>query len=409
MVICPNCGHSFPISTYCILCGEKMENIRTCNTCNNLYLNKLQSCPHCSTPLNHYPSPKYVSYLMYFQPTLSIVFLLSSYFILQMILGFISYSLFPELSQDESVISNTISLMIIIISNLIYILILTKYYPYKNNDRKMGSNPLPNIITILGLFILCISFLELTLTFLNYFFDQLSLPPSFSSPYDDYLGNPSTALIFAFLVILIGPIFEEIVFRKYISYFLESNISSKLFVVFLSGVIFSLNHLPADLLNGSFRFTLEHLYVVFILGLVLGVIYYNYGLFYSILFHSLWNSFTFLTQIENLIPDPVLLSNLLFTLGLISIIILPGILVYKKKEKVTNMKNFLWDRLSSRKLSLPVFTNTLTIIIYEFLVAILLVTYQSVLSTLLLLGIHTLGIILGFIVLDTDLRASNNF
>ncbi|MHA1542251.1 MAG: hypothetical protein ACTSQH_04690 [Candidatus Hodarchaeales archaeon] len=73
------------------------------------------------------------------------------------------------------------------------------------------------------------------------------------------------------------------------------------------------------------------------------------------------------------------------------------------------MKNFLWDRFSSRKLSLPVFTNTLTIIIYEFLVAILLVTYQSVLSTLLLLGIHTLGIILGFIVLDTDLRASNNF
>ncbi|MHA2218718.1 MAG: hypothetical protein ACXACY_22570, partial [Candidatus Hodarchaeales archaeon] len=165
----------------------------------------------------------------------------------------------------------------------------------------------------------------------------------------------------------------------------------------------------ADLLNGSFRFTLEHLYVVFILGLVLGVIYYNYGLFYSILFHSLWNSFTFLTQNENLIPDPVLLSNLLFVLGLISIIILPGIIVYKEKEKVTNMKNSLCDRLSSKKLSLSVFTNTLAIITYEFLVAILLVTYQSVLSTLLLLGIHSLGIILGFIVLDIDLRTSNNF
>jgi hypothetical protein len=213
-----------------------------------------------------------------------------------------------------------------------------------------------------------LSFLELTLTFLNYFFDQLSIPPSFSSPYDDYLGNPSNAIIFAFLVMCIGPIFEEIVFRKHVSYFLESNISSKLFVIFLTGVIFSLNHLPADLLNGSFRFTLEHLYVVFILGLVLGVIYYNYGLFYSI-----------------------------------------GIIVYKEKEKVTNMKNSLCDRLSSKKLSLSVFTNTLAIITYEFLVAILLVTYQSVLSTLLLLGIHSLGIILGFIVLDIDLRTSNNF
>ncbi|MHA2113758.1 MAG: CPBP family glutamic-type intramembrane protease [Candidatus Hodarchaeales archaeon] len=293
-------------------------------------------------------------------------------------------------------ISDTISLMIIITSNLIYIIILTKYSPYKHNIRKIGSNHLPNILTIIGLFILCLSFLELTLTFLNYFFDQLSIPPSFSSPYDDYLGNPSNAIIFAFLVMCIGPIFEEIVFRKHVSYFLESNISSKLFVIFLTGVIFSLNHLPADLLNGSFRFTLEHLYVVFILGLVLGVIYY-------------WNSFTFLTQNENLIPDPVLLSNLLFVLGLISIIILPGIIVYKEKEKVTNMKNSLCDRLSSKKLSLSVFTNTLAIITYEFLVAILLVTYQSVLSTLLLLGIHSLGIILGFIVLDIDLRTSNNF
>ena len=136
MVICPNCGHSFPISNYCILCGEKMENIRTCKTCNNLYLNKLQSCPFCSTPINHYPSPKFVSYLMYFQPALSIVFLLSSYFILQMILGFLFYSFFPELSQEESVISDTISLMIIIISNLIFILILTKYSPFKNNNRR---------------------------------------------------------------------------------------------------------------------------------------------------------------------------------------------------------------------------------------------------------------------------------
>ncbi len=386
-----------------------MEDVRTCNTCNNLYLRQSQSCPHCSTPITHYPSSKYVSYLMYFQPTLSIVFILSSYFIVQMVLGFFFYSFFPESRQERSVISNTISLMIIIISNLFYIVILTKYSPYKSNNSKIGSNHLPNIFTILGLFILCISFLELTLTFIDFFFDQLSFPPSFSSPYDDYLGNPSNAIIFSFLVIIIGPIFEEIVFRKHICCFLESNISSKLFIIILSGIIFSLNHLPADLLNGSFRFTLEHLYVVFILGLVLGVIYYNYGLFYSILFHSLWNSFTFLIQIENLIPDPVLLSNSLILLGLISITILPSIIVYRKKDMITNLKSFLGKQLSSRKVSFPVFTNTLTIIIYQLLVAILLVTYQSVTSTLLLFGIHTLGIIMGFIVLDSDIRVQNDF
>ncbi len=50
----------------------------------------------------------------------------------------------------------------------------------------------------------------------------------------------------------------------------------------------------------------------------------------------------------------------------------------------------------------------MSIIIYEILVALLFVADQSVISIILLLGLHTLGIILGFIVLDADLRLSNN-
>jgi len=285
-VTCPNCGHSFPISHYCIHCGEKMENIWACKKCNNLYLNQNKNCPYCSTPINHFSSPKYVTYLMYFQPTLSIVFLLSSYFIVQMIVGFCFYLFFPESSQNNNTISDTVNLLVIIISNLIFILILTKYSPYNINNLGSDRRNFSKLSSILGLFILSLSFLELSLTLFNHFFDQLSIPPSLSSPYDDYFGNPINAIIFSLLVIIIGPVFEEIIFRKHISSFLESNISSKIFVIFLSGIVFSLNHLPADLLNGSFRFTIEHLYVVFILGLVLGVIYYKYGLLYSIIFHS---------------------------------------------------------------------------------------------------------------------------
>ena len=404
MVTCPYCGHSFPISNYCIHCGERMENIRTCKKCENLYLKQLQSCPYCFTPINHLSSPKYISYLMYFQPTLSIVFLLSSYFITQMVLGFCFYLFFPEINQEDTIISDTVNLLIIIISNLIFILILTKYSPYKFNNRNTGKRNLTKLLTIIGVFVLSISFLELSLTLFNHFFDQLSIPPSLSSPYDDYLGNPVNAIIFSFLVIFIGPVFEEIIFRRYISSFLELNISSKTFVIFLSGIIFSLNHLPADLLNGSFRFTIEHLYVVFILGLVLGFIYYKYGLLYSIVFHSLWNTFSFLTQIENVLPDPVFLSDVLLIIGLISITVIPGFIVYQNRENMRNIKNFVGILLTSRKISLPALMSTISIIIYELLVAMLLVANQNVLSIFLLLGVHLLGIILGFIVLDTDLR-----
>lgn len=380
-----------------------IENIRTCNTCNNMYLNQSQNCPYCSTPINHYPISKFVKYLMYFKPTLSIAFLLSSYFIAQMVLGFCSYIFFPELSQQNSVTSDTVSLLITIISNLIFILILSKYSPYRSNYRSVKNNSFNRIFTTFGLFILCISFLELSLTFIEHFFDLISLPPSLSSPYDNYLENTNNAIIFSFLVILIGPIFEEIVFRQHINAFLESSIDSKLFIILTSGLIFSLNHLPADLLNGSFRFTFEHLYVVFILGIVLGVIYYKYGLLFAIIFHSLWNTFSLLTQIESLIPDPVLLSNMLLVIGLTSITILPGFFIYRKNKKI---KESLW-KLFSKKISRHIWINLVLIILYEVLIAILLVTYQNLISIFFLLVIHTLGIILGFIVLDTEFRVSS--
>lgn len=324
-----------------------------------------------------------------------------------MVLGFCFYLFLPELNQEDAIIPDTVNLLIIIISNLIYILILTKYSPNQFNNRTPGGRNFAKLLFVIGLFILSLSFLELSLTLINHIFDYLSLPPSISSPYDEYFGNPINALIFSFLVILIGPVFEEIIFRKHVCSFLESNISSKIFVIFLSGIIFSLNHLPADLLNGSFRFTIEHLYVVFILGLVLGVIYYKYGLLYSIIFHSLWNTFSFLTQIENILPDPVFLSNLLQFLGLIIITILPGFILYKNREKVKNIQDLRRKILSYRKVPLPVFTNTMAIIMYEILVALLIVANQSVISIILLLGLHTSGIILGFIVLEADLRLFN--
>jgi membrane protease YdiL (CAAX protease family) len=409
MVTCPNCGHSLLISNYCIHCGKKMEKIRICKKCNNLYLKQFQTCPNCFTPKNQFSSPKFISYLMYFQSTIAIVFLLSSYFIIQMILGFCFFLFIPELNQTDTVISDTISLVIIIISNLFFILLLTKFSPYRFANREIGRWNLRVLIRIIGVFILSLSLLELSLVFINQLLDQLSLPPSLSSPYDGYFGNPLNMIIFSILVILVGPVFEEIIFRQHISSFLESNISSKIFVIFLSGIIFSMNHLPADLLNGSVRFTIEHLYVVFILGIVLGVIYYKYGLLYSIIFHSLWNTFSFLAQIENLLPDPVFLSNLLLILGLASIIILPGFLFFQNRKKMRNLRNYARLLLTSRKASLPAFTNAVSIITYELLMAILLVENQSVLSIILLLGINSLGLVLGFIVLEYDFKKYDNF
>jgi len=99
----------------------------------------------------------------------------------------------------------------------------------------------------------------------------------------------------------------------------------------------------------------------------------------------------------------------LLILGLISIPIFSGFITYQNRKNLRNIQKFIRKRLTSSKVSLLIFTNTFFIIIYELLVAILLVVNQSVFSVILLLGVHTLGLILGFIVLDTDLRLSKHF
>ena len=145
------------------------------------------------------------------------------------------------------------------------------------------------ILLLTGIiFLTSLGLLEIFLTLLEHFLDFFSVPPADSTPYDDYFANNLIKLLFSLLVIIIGPLFEEIVFRQHVISFLEERIPSKYPVVFLSSVIFSLNHLPADLQNGSLRYTIEHLFVVFFLGIILALIYYRYGLFFSFLLHSLF-------------------------------------------------------------------------------------------------------------------------
>ena len=402
-IVCPNCGNSFHINDYCNNCGKKIENIKTCNKCNKAYLNNLNGCPYCFSPSNTLTTSKLTSNLLYFQSTFSIIFLLSSYFILQQIVGLMFYSFIPDLNQLETSIFTFVNLLVTIVSNIGFLFLLKKFsIPRKTIERKAQSTSMKALI-IFGGFIISISFLELSLTVLNYLCNQLSIPPTYSSPYDEFFENSIVTAIFFFLVVIIGPLFEEIVFRQYVCSFLEFTINSKRLIIIVSGVFFSLNHLAADSINGSLRYTIEHLYVIFVLGLVLGIIYYKYGLKFSVIFHSLWNSFTFFTQFQNFLPDLDLLSNLFIIIGIVLLVFFGGLLIVKNLYKLKSISDSIIEQLTKMKFSLRICLNISMIIVFIIVISLFLIESQEMINLLLLFALHTLGTIFGFLTLNLSL------
>jgi membrane protease YdiL (CAAX protease family) len=257
---------------------------------------------------------------------------------------------------------------------------------------------------VVGLFLVSIPFLEISLTVIDFFLDLLKIPPITSSPYDEYFADPIITSFFALLVILIGPIFEEIIFRKQIFGILEHSSSSKLNIIITSSIIFTLTHLPADLVNGSLRYTFEHLFVIFFLGIVLGTIFNLYGLKYAILFHSLWNSMELVFQLDIISENFPDLFYILLILGflIIGFVIILTLFSYDIVNFLT--KNAKKSKNSVINTKIPFFTNLLVLLVYEVVIAVLIYNGQNYISQGLLLVLHVLGIILGFLIFEYESR-----
>ncbi|PWI48779.1 hypothetical protein CEE45_05160 [Candidatus Heimdallarchaeota archaeon B3_Heim] len=408
-VICPNCSNHIPANRYCIFCGETIEGINTCTNCGNLYSNQLSECPICSASINaeaRIPTikttPWYITRLLPFDSSLLIIFILSSYFIFQLIVGTVVIIFLPFNVFDDAVIMEFLNLFITIISNLVFILVLIKYVPFTVIKIDPVKRKKQTVLLLVIVFLVSVTLLEMSITLIDNILDYFAVPPSHSSPYDVYFANPLVTILFSLLVIIIGPLFEEIIFRQHVISFLEGRISSKVSVILLSSAIFSLNHLPADLQNGSFRFTIEHLFVVFFLGVVLGLIFYRYGLLYAVFFHSFWNSFSLLAQLETSASEITVFLDFLLLIAFILTIILSIFVLVKFKyaffkflTKVRNIKIFT-------KENALLLTNSVIIITFELLNAYLLNLNQDIagIGIGVLLGLHAIGIVIGFLIFE---------
>jgi hypothetical protein len=229
------------------------------------------------------------------------------------------------------------------------------------------------------------------LSILDSILDFIDIPSTVTSPYDTYFIDPYITTMFAILVIFIGPIFEEVIFRHH-------------FISILGSNIFSLTHLPADFLYGSLRFTIEHLTVVFFLGIVLGIIYFRFGLIYAIFFHSLWNLFSMIAQLSITHNQFEQFLNLILLIGYFLLVITLIILLYRlftyKRNELTEFFQFKKQFGISELLSL----NFLIIITFEILSALFSVGGENLFSFMLLLGLQVVALILGFLIFEYDAK-----
>jgi len=79
-------------------------------------------------------------------------------------------------------------------------------------------------------------------------------------------------------IVVLSSILEEVVFRRILlGQFLKDQIFSS---ILFSSFLFTLKH---------FTYDFNELFMVFIFGLITALFYLRYGLFYSILFHGIYN------------------------------------------------------------------------------------------------------------------------
>ncbi|PWI47744.1 hypothetical protein CEE45_10200 [Candidatus Heimdallarchaeota archaeon B3_Heim] len=127
------------------------------------------------------------------------------------------------------------------------------------------------------------------------------------SPYDTIsptavLANDPVFLFLFFSVFAIGaPIWEELVFRRTLIPLFERRGIGQAWALIFSSLLFSLQHTPTDLYNGSLGFAIEHFISTLLGGLLLGFLYLKTrNILWPILFHAGTNGFAALSQFSDI-------------------------------------------------------------------------------------------------------------
>jgi membrane protease YdiL (CAAX protease family) len=285
------------------------------------------------------------------------------------VLGLVPETVVPNTAGDGLFI-----LLTVITGTLIMIALLMRGIPITfDREHNVGFNS--RTLILLGILLgLTISVIEISVSLMDIGLDLFHLDQIQVTPYDVYFVDQINTLLFIILAGFVGPIFEELVFRRYAISMLLTRHESEAPVVITTALIFSLMHLPGDLQIGSLRYIILHLSVTFILGIILGVVYLRWGFFYAVVFHSAWNIFSVVISLAGLANLEVLVDTGIMIIIMMS---LCGLLVgcYIKRAILKERFGFLSFPSSADFLSLS--ANFVFFFIFEILPVVVLLMLPS--------------------------------
>ncbi len=399
---------------FCLYCGRDLSNVTICPRCHALIPSNASSCPSCTyknSGSQFDNSSKDASRLNRaldnFSPAILVIFLLSLYFFVQLIIGSVFLLILPfELVPNTSVFA-LFNLILMLVSNVILITIISKWLPFPFQKDPLIKNRNQILIFLVFYLIASISFIEILVTILDFGLDLIGVGPSQVSPYDDFLTNPLNIFFFSILAVFFGPIFEELIFRRFTISTMLKHCQSKGYVIFISALIFSLSHTSTDILEGSFRYTILHIAVTFVLGLVLGTIFLQYGLRYAIAFHSFWNIFSLIIQIL-IINELLALVDLIVLLIMMITIIFIAFTIYQYRYSIK--KSISKITFPHRTEFTSVSINFVLIITYELVLPlILLSTAQNIILIGIFLFFQFCGLLIGILLINNEQRKLYSF
>ncbi len=404
--ICPYCSKKTPVKIYCVYCGNKLSDVTICHHCHSSIPINASSCPFChykiissniNGALKTFPKPNWI--FTNFRSTIWVIFLLSTFTLTQLVIGSVFLFLLPADFLSDPVNYTFFSLMIMLVSSTILIITIMKGKPGSFPKKPLEMNQIQLIVILIVILIVTISTIDILTTLIDFGLDLIGMDPSLSSPYDNFFLTPLNILIFAILVTTIGPIFEELVFRRFTISMMLKQCQSRVLVVFTSALIFSLSHTATNLLE-SFRYAILHMVATFIIGIILGIIFLRWGLKFAIIFHSIWNTFSLIVQLL-IIYDLSKIIDLMLAFFMITTFIFIAYFFFKFR---TSLRRTISDTvLPTKSEFLLLFTNFILIITYElFLPLILLSEPQNILKSGLILLYQLCGFLIGLILINRE-------
>ncbi|MFX1283208.1 MAG: type II CAAX prenyl endopeptidase Rce1 family protein [Promethearchaeota archaeon] len=298
------------------------------------------------------------SYLNFFTPA---VIVAVGYFLVNLI-GW------PMLFLQWVIISSKIDLdqilLNLLISNILFcILSLIVYFIFIPRLKVVDADYKNANTTSFAIFAFLSCVMIFFLQLLNYLFEYFlnfksTFQPFYSFEDYDVLFNPLIFILFLILVLIVEPIFDELIYRRTIIPLLEDRGLSPLLAVIVSAIGHCFIQIPSYILNPNYPYDLYNFISFFLFGLCAGTIYIlTRNILFPILFSSCYNIHVLTGNLGSFFNDSLLLAvyDLSILLALLVSLI---VAIYVFKELIIGESTSEWGKEIKRQ-SAPFITRGL--------------------------------------------------